>query len=152
MNVDDADIRFAIEPDLTSEEFVDLLVRSTLAPRRPIHAPEIIAGMLANADLLVTARNRAGLLVGVARSITDFTYCTYLSDLGVDAAYQGRGIGRELIARTHAAVPPTSSLILLAAPGARTYYPHIGMEPHPSCWIFPRQIPPPVLDAAPNTS
>lgn len=136
------EIRYAIEPDLTPAEFIAVLVRSTLAPRRPIHAPEIIAGMLANADLIVTARAADGLLVGVARSITDFTYCTYLADLGVDAAYQGRGIGRALIARTHAAVPPTSSLILLAAPGARTYYPHIGMEAHPSCWILPRRLPP----------
>ncbi len=142
MDRDAADIRFAIEPDLTPAEFVDLLVRPTLASRRPIHAPAIIAGMLAQADLIVTARTADGLLVGVARSLTDFVYCTYLSDLGVDVAFQGRGIGRTLIARTRAAVPPTANLILLAAPGARTYYPHIGMEAHPSCWIFARQLPP----------
>jgi len=142
MDRDAADIRYAIEPDLTPAEFVDLLVRSTLAARRPIHAPAIIAGMLANADLIVTARTADGRLVGVARSLTDFVYCTYLSDLGVDVAFQGRGIGRTLIARTRAAVPPTANLVLLAAPEARTYYPHIGMEAHPSCWILPRQLPP----------
>lgn len=135
-------IRYAIEPDLTAAEFVDVLVRSTLAERRPVHEPDAIAAMLANADVIVTARDAEGRLVGVARAISDFAFCTYLSDLAVDAACQRRGIGRTLIARTHAAVPPTSSLILLAAPDARSYYPHIGMEAHPSCWIIPRRLPP----------
>jgi hypothetical protein len=29
-------------------------------------------------------------------------------------------------------------LILLAAPKAVDYYPHIGMQQHPSCWFIPR--------------
>ena len=51
--------------------------------------------MLAHAGVIVTARTAGGLLVGVSRAVTDFSYCTYLSDLAVDVAYQGRGIGRE---------------------------------------------------------
>jgi GNAT superfamily N-acetyltransferase len=129
---------FALEPHLGVDEFVDVLRRSTLAERRPVGDAARMAGMLAHADLIVTARSREGLLVGVSRAITDFHYCTYLSDLAVDAAYQGRGIGRELIRRTHDAAGSRTSLILLAAPGARTYYPHIGMRPHDSCWIFDR--------------
>ena len=121
-------------------EFVDLLRRSTLAERRPIDEPETIRGMLEHADVLVTARV-GGLLVGVARAITDSSYCTYLSDLAVDAAYQGRGIGRELIRRTHEAAGLRTTLILLAAPKARGYYPRIGMTAHDSCWIIPRRVP-----------
>jgi GNAT superfamily N-acetyltransferase len=131
-------IGYALEPDLTAAEFVDVLVRSTLAERRPIGEPETIAGMLAHADLIVTARTSAGLLIGVSRGITDFSYCTYLSDLAVDVAFQGQGIGRELIRRTHDAAGLHTSLILLAAPKAQTYYPHLGMRRHESCWLIDR--------------
>jgi len=129
---------YCLEPKLPASEFVDLLVRSTLAERRPIDDAEMIAGMLTNADIVLTARTADGLLVGVSRAITDFSYCTYLSDLAVDKAFQGHGIGRELIRRTHEAAGTHTSLILLAAPKAATYYPHIGMRRHDSCWVFDR--------------
>lgn len=132
------EIVYALEQGLGGEEFVSLLRRSTLAERRPVDDPPTIAGMLQNANVILTAR-AAGLLVGVSRAITDFHYCTYLSDLAVDQAYQGRGIGRELVRRTHQAAGLNTTLILLAAPKARTYYPHIGMTPHDSCWIIPRK-------------
>ena len=83
--------------------------------------------MLVHADIIVTAR-AGGLLVGISRAITDFHYCTYLSDLAVDRDYQRRGIGKELIRRTHEAAGMHTTLILLAAPKARTYYPHVGMH------------------------
>jgi GNAT superfamily N-acetyltransferase len=132
-------IRFALEPELASAEFIDVLRRSTLAERRPVGDPETIAGMLAHADLIVTARDAVGLLVGVSRAITDFSYCTYLSDLAVDEAFQGQGIGRELIRRTHEAAGDHAMLILLSAPKAQTYYPHVGMRQHGSCWVIDRQ-------------
>jgi GNAT superfamily N-acetyltransferase len=131
------DLAYLLEPDLTSAEFIDVLRRSTLAERRPVDEAAVIAGMLAHADLIVTARSTDGLLIGVSRAITDFSYCTYLSDLAVDAKYQGRGIGRELIRRTHEAAGLATRLILLAAPAAATYYPHVGMTQHNSCWMIP---------------
>ncbi len=135
-------VAYAIEPDLSPAEFIDVLSRSTLAERRPVDRADVIAGMLRNAGVIATARVE-GKLVGVSRAVTDFHYCAYLSDLAVDRAYQGKGIGRELIRRTHEAAGPGTTLILIAAPKARTYYPHIGMEYHDSCWIirgdtFPR--------------
>ena len=133
-----AEIEYPLEPKLTVGEFVDVLRRSTLAERRPVDDVTTIAGMLANADVIVTARDARRLLVGVSRAITDFNYCTYLSDLAVDVAFQGRGIGRELIRQTHAAAGLKTSLILLAAPKAETYYPHIGMLHHNSCWRLAR--------------
>ena len=123
-------------PALTPEEFVDVLVRSTLAERRPIDRPEAIRGMLENADVILTARED-GRLVGVSRALTDRQFCTYLSDLAVDVAFQGRGIGRELIRRTHEEAGRQTTLILLAAPKARSYYPHIGLTAHDSCWVIP---------------
>ena len=122
---------------LSPAEFIDLLHRSTLAERRPVDDAEAIAGMLANADLTLTAWD-GELLVGVARSVTDFTYCCYLSDLAVDVAYQRQGIGVELIAQTQEQLGPRCNLILLAAPAAADYYVHIGFNHHPRCWILPR--------------
>jgi GNAT superfamily N-acetyltransferase len=130
------EVTFALEPLLAPAEFIDILVRSTLAERRPIHHPEIIGRMLHRADIIVTARADRQ-LVGVSRAISDFAYCTYLSDLAVDEAYQGRGIGRELIRRTHEAAGSGTHLIMLSAPKVRSFYEHIGMRPHESCWIIP---------------
>jgi GNAT superfamily N-acetyltransferase len=130
------DVNYQLEPELTPEEMIDLLERSTLAERRPVQDREIIRGMIAHADVLWTARVDQ-LLVGLSRALTDFSFCTYLSDLAVDEVFQGRGIGRELIRRTHETAGRHTTLILLAAPKAVTYYPHIGMKQHDSCWIFP---------------
>jgi len=128
--------QYAIDPKLTPIEFIDILRRSTLAERRPVSDASAIAGMLANADIILTARLESGLLVGVSRAITDYHYCTYLSDLAVDRAYQRQGIGRELIRRTHEAAGLRTRLVLLSAPAAREYYPHIGMRYHESCWTI----------------
>lgn len=127
------------EPNLPAHEFIDVLQRSTLAERRPVQDVERIEGMLRSADIIVAARNADGLLVGVARAITDFHYCTYLADLAVDQAYQGQGIGKRLIDETHKLAGLSTTLILLSAPAARTYYPHIGMQSHDSCWVIPAE-------------
>ncbi|MAG92639.1 MAG: GNAT family N-acetyltransferase [Planctomycetaceae bacterium] len=92
--------------------------------------------MLRHADVIATARNAQRLLVGVSRAVTDFHYCVYLSDLAVDEAYQKQGIGKQLIRRTHEAAGLSATLILLSAPKARSYYPHIGMQHHDSCWTI----------------
>lgn len=129
------DIKLQVEPELSADEFVDVLRRSTLAERRPVDDPEVISGMLKNAGVIATARAEDGRLVGVARSITDFSYCTYLSDLAVDEAFQRQGIGKRLIDFSHEKAGKKTTLILLAAPAAREYYPRIGMEQHDSCWL-----------------
>lgn len=128
-------ITYKLEPDLNTVEFIDVLVRSTLSERRPVNRPSVIRGMLEHADIILTAR-ADDVLVGVSRAVTDYSYCTYLSDLAVDQAYQGQGIGRELVRRTHESAGVHTTLILLAAPKAQTYYPHIGMERHDSAWII----------------
>jgi GNAT superfamily N-acetyltransferase len=131
------DVRYQTEPDLSASEFIDLLVRSTLAERRPVGDPAVIQGMLRHADLILTARVE-GRLVGLARALSDFHYCTYLADLAVDAACQKQGIGRQLLQRVHQAAGLHTTLILLAAPKAQSYYPHVGLTRHESCWIVPR--------------
>src|SRR5438034_3114453 len=118
-------VLYALEPALWAAEFIDVLRQSTLAERRPVDYPRRIELMLKNADVIVTARTPEARLVGVARAITDFAYCTYLSDLAVAREFQGQGIGRELIRRTHDAAGLSTRLILLSAPAAESYYPHV---------------------------
>jgi GNAT superfamily N-acetyltransferase len=118
---------------LTVDQFIDVLRRSTLAERRPIDDRACMEGMVANANLTVTAWD-GDALVGVSRSVTDFTYACYLSDLAVDVAYQRAGIGRALIDVTRAAVGPRCKVRLLAAPAAAEYYPRIGFTHNDRCW------------------
>ena len=119
------DVIYAREFELDPNEFVDVLKRSTLAERRPVDDPDRIRQMCSNANLVVTARLN-GELVGIARSLSDFAFCTYLSDLAVDAAFQKMGIGIRLIKETKRHTPQ-AKLILLAAPAAVDYYPKTGM-------------------------
>jgi len=128
-------LTYAVEDAVSVQEFIDVLKRSGLDARRPVDAPDIIQGMVENADLSVTARDEAGQLVGVARSITDFAYCCYLSDLAVDRDCQRQGIGQELIRRTKdAAGGDKIALLLLSAPDGMEYYPKIGLENFDNCF------------------
>ncbi|MCC6392469.1 MAG: GNAT family N-acetyltransferase [Bryobacterales bacterium] len=120
---------------LDLDEVLDLYRASTLGERRPVDDRDRMADMLNNANLVVTAWDGT-LLVGIARSMTDFAYATYLSDLAVRLSHQRQGIGKELIRRTQREAP-RASVILLAAPKAVDYYPHIGFQAHPSAWVLP---------------
>ena len=121
-----------IKPAL--EQARELYRASTLAERRPIDDEARFAAMLANANLTVTAWD-GELLVGISRALTDFSYATYLSDLAVRVSHQRRGIGQELMRRTQSAAPQ-ATLILLAAPAAERYYPHVGFTHHPQAWLL----------------
>lgn len=128
-------IRYEHARLISADEFVDLLKRSTLAERRPVDDSKCITAMLKHADLICTAWD-GGKLIGVARSVTDFEYCCYLSDLAVDVAYQKRGIGRELIRLTRSRLGGRAMIILLSAPKAEAYYPRIGFDAHQSAWVL----------------
>jgi predicted N-acetyltransferase YhbS len=93
--------------------------------------------MIEHSNLIATAWDGA-LLVGIARSVTDFHFCCYLSDLAVDVAYQRQGVGKQLIQITQDALGPRCTIILLAAPAAVDYYPHLGFERHDHAWILAR--------------
>jgi len=134
-------LRFETSQPVSSAEFIDLLRRSTLAERRPVHDPKCIQAMLQHANLICTAWAEAT-LVGIARSLTDFEFCCYLSDLAVDVKHQKNGIGKRLIELTRSKLGDNAKIILLAAPKAETYYPKLGFAAHPSAWILPAQQPP----------
>jgi predicted N-acetyltransferase YhbS len=128
-------ITYSNDRSITAEQFIDVLNRSTLGIRRPVDDVPRIEEMLKHANLICTAWD-GDKLVGVARSVTDFAYCCYLSDLAVDETYQRQGIGKELIRCTQSRLHPRASLILLAAPKAVSYYPRIGFNAHSSAWTI----------------
>lgn len=127
------DIDYKVNAAISVEQFIDILRRSTLGERRPLHDRRCMEGMVEHADLMVTAWDSEK-LVGVARAITDFHYACWLSELAVDRAYQRCGIGKALIMHTQSALGTHCKLRLIAAPGAVDYYPHIGFEHNPRCW------------------
>ena len=120
--------------DLDLETVIELYRASTLGERRPVDNRERMQRMVQNANLIVTAWD-GPLLVGIARSVSDFSYATYLADLAVRASHQRQGIGRELIRRTQA-LGGAATVILLSAPKAADYYPRVGLKPHPSAWTL----------------
>lgn len=128
-------ITYRVGSDLPVEAVIAVLKASTLASRRPVDDPSIIADMIRHASLIVSAWD-GDRLVGFARTLTDFSYVGYLSDLAVDEGHQRQGIGRKLIELTREQMGPRSFLVLLAAPAAVEYYPHLGFQPHPSAWIL----------------
>ncbi|MDF0717788.1 GNAT family N-acetyltransferase [Muricauda sp. 334s03] len=127
-------IEYKVEHNLKVEEFREVLINSTLGNRRPINHHDTLRKMVEMGNLTITARHK-GKLIGVSRSLTDFSFCTYLSDLAVDLSYQKRGIGKELIRRTKMEAPD-AKLILLAAPEAISYYPKIGMTHYDFCYYL----------------
>ena len=130
-------IEYKTNTPLSTEQFIRLLQASKLAERRPIEDRECMEGMIKNSNLQVTAWDGEQ-LVGIARSMTDFHYACYLSDLAVDEQYQGRGIGKELQIHTQQQLGPKCKLILIAAPAADSYYKHIGFTQNQRCWVLER--------------
>jgi predicted N-acetyltransferase YhbS len=121
--------------DLDLAQVMDLYRASTLGERRPIDDRAILADMIRHSNLVVTAWD-GDVLVGISRSLTDFSYVAYLADLAVRDTHQKLGIGRELIARTRAEMGPRSMIVLLAAPAAVDYYPKLGFTQHGSAWVL----------------
>ncbi|CAM3698290.1 GNAT family N-acetyltransferase [Polynucleobacter brandtiae] len=120
---------------ISAEQAIDLYERSTLGERRPVDNVASFNDMLLNANLLITAWD-AEKLIGISRSLTDFSYVAYLADLAVDEAYQQQGIGKRLIEETKMRLGPKCMIVLLAAPKANTYYEHIGFEHHSRAWVL----------------
>jgi GNAT superfamily N-acetyltransferase len=131
------EILYRHDAEITVEQAIDLYKRSTLGERRPVHRPDIFAGMLKHADITITAWDGEK-LVGIARTLTDYTYVAYLADLAVDADYQRQGIGKRLVGETKQKLGPECMIVLLAAPQANDYYPKLGFEHNPRAWMLKR--------------
>ncbi len=129
-----SEIRYQVGGELELDAVIELYRASTLGERRPVDDRERMGRMVREANLIVTAWE-GEVMVGISRALTDWVYATYLSDLAVRATHQRHGIGKELIRRTQAEAPQ-ANVILLAAPKAVDYYPHIGFTRHESAWML----------------
>ncbi len=130
-------IAYAREDYLGADEYIEVVRKSGL--NRPIEDRGRVERMLAHANLIITAR-QDGRIVGFARSLTDFCFCCYLSDLAVDKACQGQGIGRRLIEETRRqAGGPMTTTLLLSAPTAMTYYQGLKMPHADNCFLYRRE-------------
>jgi len=130
-----SDITYRFGNDLDLDEVIELLRATSLGVRRPLEDRPTMANMLQHGNLTVTAWE-GPLMVGLARSLTDFSFVAYMSDLAVRETHQCRGIGRELIRHTRLKLGPATKLVLLAAPAAVDYYPQLGFTQHPSAWTL----------------
>jgi len=137
------DIEYRYGNDLNLDQVIELYNASTLGQRRPVDDRRIMTDMLRHANLVVTAWD-GDLLVGLARTLSDFSYVGYLADLAVRLSHQRRGIGVELIRKTRERMGPRSLLVLLAAPKAVEYYPKIGFTRHDSAWTLRANEPWPI--------
>jgi GNAT superfamily N-acetyltransferase len=131
-------IKYRIGGNLDLDKVIEVYDASTLGVRRPTKDRERMAQMMEHANLIVTAWE-GDLLVGIARSFSDFSYITFMSDLAVRQSHQKKGIGKELIKITQEKAGSGATLLLTAAPAAEEYYPHLGFVNVPQCWILPSQ-------------
>ena len=119
-------------------EIVDLFQHSGYFPIEDRSDTERIKQMFDYADIVATAWDGKK-LVGLARSLTDFCYCCYLSDLCVLEDYKENGIGRELVMQTKEKAGERCKLILQSSDEALKFYERIGMERIDSAFIFQRE-------------
>lgn len=129
-------IEYKVNAPIDVEDFIDVLRECSLGVRRPLDDRACMEGMVANSNLHISAWD-SGVLVGIARAMTDFHYACYLSELAIRESYQRRGIGRQLQIVLKAQLGPLCNLILLAAPAANEYYEPLGFESNPRGWVLP---------------
>ena len=132
-------LAYAREASISAAEFIDLLVRSGLGRHRPIQDRPRIERMLANSNFIVSAR-LAGSLIGVVRGVTDAAWCCYLSDVAVEVAFQGRGIGRHLMEQARREAGVESMCLLLAYPDSANFYQGIGMKRFADAFLLERDL------------
>ncbi len=133
---------YAAEPALDVAAFCQVLLDSGLGATRPVSDPSRIARMLSQADLVMTARldTPERPLIGVARCITDFSWCCYVAELAVAKSAQGLGVGKTLLAEVRRHVGPQVSVILASMPESVSFYERIGMPRMPDTFCFRREV------------
>ncbi len=130
------EIEYKTNVPIDAQKIIELY-RSAGLPR-PIDDAARIKKMFANSNLVISAWKDSE-LIGVSRSLTDFSWCCYLADLAVIKNFQKAGVGRKLVEMTREAVGENSMVLLLSVPGALAYYPKIGMEKVENGFIFNRK-------------
>ena len=129
-------ITYKINVPLKTQDIIEVFDSSGI--RRPTKEPKRIEKMFANSNLTISAWDNDK-LVGISRSVTDFSFCCYLSDLAVRKDYQNLGIGKKLIDITNENIGESVMLLLLSAPPAMDYYPKVGFDKVTNGFIIKRE-------------
>jgi predicted N-acetyltransferase YhbS len=129
-------IAYRVNAALALPDIIRVFKASGIA--RPTDDPARIERMFQEADLTVSAWD-GETLVGLARALTDFAYCCYLSDLAVDASYQKQGIGKQIVETLRSELGDAVTLILVSAPAATAYYPRVGFEKSETAYLIRRK-------------
>ncbi len=129
-------ITYRVNARLEAHQMAELFTSSGI--KRPVDDLNRIKKMIDSSNLVVSAWDGEK-LVGIARALTDFSYCCYLSDLAVDKEYQNQGIGHELVSEIQKQIGEGSNVVLLAAPETMEYYPKIGFDKCNVAYIIPRK-------------
>ena len=131
-----AEIEYKINVPIDAQDIIELYRNADLP--RPIDDFARIEKMFANSNLVVSAWQGAE-LIGLSRSLTDFSWSCYLADLAVRKDFQKAGIGRKLVEITRETIGENSNVLLLSVPDALEYYPKIGMETVKNGFVFNRK-------------
>lgn len=129
------EITYKDSKDIKAEDISRVFRTSGI--KRPYQDLDRLERMLQNSDIVITAWQDEK-MIGIARALTDYSYCCYLSDLAVDLDYQKRGIGQKLINIVREKIGEESSLVLLSAPGAVDYYPKVGFTHNERAFVIAR--------------
>ena len=134
-------VLYAREAALDICEFRRVLVESGLGETRPVGDEARLKTMLANANLVLTARLdiEGKPLVGVARGVTDFSWVCYISELAVSQSAQGLGIGKGLMDEARRQLGPSVAISLISMPDAVGFYERIGMKRMVDAFWFGRE-------------
>lgn len=125
-------ITYQRDENLSAAEYIAVLSRTTLSKHRPLANETRIQSMLDGANFVITARDESNRLIGLARCISDFTWVCYCAELAVHESYQGKGIGKAILATCTQLLGPRIGFILASEPEAMGFYKSIGMDPIPA--------------------
>ena len=120
-----------LEERISAEEYIDFLKRTDLGSQYPKERfRERIEKLVKTVSISLVARDECGMIVGVLFGLTDFAYWLYVTDLGVDRAYTGQGIGRQLMNTAHrsAGGEKDIAVYLIANENAIGFYEKLGMK------------------------
>ena len=119
------------EEHISADEYIDFLKRTDLGTQYPKERfRERIEKLVGNVSISLVARNENNTVVGVLFGLTDFAYWLYVTDLGVDRAYERQGIGKQLMKTAHkiAGGEKDIALYLIANENAVPFYEKLGMK------------------------
>jgi GNAT superfamily N-acetyltransferase len=130
-----SEISITEEPNVSAAEVAELYIASGI--HRPTNDIPRIEKMLQHSDIKVCVRH-SGLLVGLARGITDQSFCCYLADLAVHRDYQKNGIGKAMVDAVRSMLHDEVSIMMLSNPEANDFNPPLGFQKVGNCWMMPR--------------